>query len=125
MSLTKTKSSEVMGVGKFSNAFIAYIMGFVGGVPLLLMKDTDEFTRLHAAYSSVMGFFAWLVFMALWHMPMVNPSYPHFGPALYVAYAWFIYALFGMYTFMKGKTYSIPGIDRMAKGLIRALSNAV
>ncbi|WP_297506558.1 hypothetical protein [Thermococcus sp.] len=110
---------------RFTNAFIAYIMGFVGGVPLILMKDTDEFTKIHAAYSSVMGFFAWLAFMALWHMPMVNPNYPHFGPALYVAYAWFVYAIFGMYTYMKGKLYRIPGIEGMAKGLIRALSNAV
>ncbi|WP_456365755.1 hypothetical protein [Thermococcus sp.] len=125
MPLTRTESAGVKGTERFTNAFIAYIMGFVGGVPLLLMKDTDDFTKLHAAYSSVMGFFAWLVFMALWHMPMVNPNYPHFGPALYVAYAWLIYALFGMYTFMRGKTYSIPGVDWMAKGLIRALSNAV
>ncbi|WP_297500387.1 hypothetical protein [Thermococcus sp.] len=124
MPVTKTERVGVKGVEKFTNAFIAYIMGFVGGVPLILMKDTDEFTKLHAAYSSVMGFFAWLAFMALWHMP-VNKVYPHFGPALYVVYAWLVYAAFGMYTYIRGKVYRVPGIDRMAKGLIRALSNAV
>jgi uncharacterized membrane protein len=121
----ETKTPEVIGVKSFTNAFIAYIMGFVGGVPLILMKDTDEFTKLHAAYSSVVGFFAWLVFMAVWHMPMVNPNYPHFGPAMYIVYAWLIYATFGMYSYMKDRLYRIPGIDWMAKGLIKGLANAV
>ncbi|NJF24211.1 hypothetical protein E3E29_00780 [Thermococcus sp. Bubb.Bath] len=107
-----------------TNAFIAYIMGFVGGVPLILMKDTDEFTKKHAAYSSVMGFFAWLAFMAVWHMP-VNRSYPHFGPAMYIVYAWLIYAAFGMYTYLHGRLYRIPGIDSLAEKLIKGLSNAV
>ncbi|ASJ03685.1 hypothetical protein A3L09_01495 [Thermococcus profundus] len=108
----------------FANAFIAYIMGFVGGIPLILMKDTDEFTKKHAAYSSVLGFFAWLAFMAVWHMP-VNKVYPHFGPAIYVVYAWLIYALFGIYTYMRGRLYRIPGIDGLAEKLIKGLSNAV
>jgi len=124
MPVMKTESVGVNEVGKVSNAFIAYIMGFVGGIPLILMKDTDDFTKLHAAYSSVMGFFAWLAFMALWHMP-VNTEYPHFGPAMYVVYVWLLYAAFGMYTYLKGRTYRIPGIEGLAKGLIRALSNAV
>ncbi|MDV3103884.1 hypothetical protein [Thermococcus waiotapuensis] len=124
MSVTKTEGVGTKGTGRVTNAFIAYIFGFVGGVPLILMKDTDEFTRVHAAYSSVMGFFAWLAFMAVWHMP-VNRVYPNFGPAMYVVYAWLIYAAFGMYTYLRGRTYRIPVIDRMAKGLIRALSNAV
>ena len=124
MPVTRTESVGVNEVGKVSNAFIAYIMGFVGGIPLILMKETDDFTKLHAAYSSVMGFFAWLAFMALWHMP-VNTEYPHFGPAMYVVYVWLLYAAFGMYTYLKGRTYRIPGIEGLAKGLIRALSNAV
>ena len=124
MQVIKTESVGVNEVGKVSNAFIAYIMGFVGGIPLILMKETDDFTKLHAAYSSVMGFFAWLAFMALWHMP-VNTEYPHFGPAMYVVYVWLLYAAFGMYTYLKGRTYRIPGIEGLAKGLIRALSNAV
>lgn len=124
MPVMKTESVGVNEVGKVSNAFIAYIMGFVGGIPLILMKETDDFTKLHAAYSSVMGFFAWLAFMALWHMP-VNTEYPHFGPAMYVVYVWLLYAAFGMYTYLKGRTYRIPGIEGLAKGLIRALSNAV
>ena len=124
MPVTRSENMGVNEVGRISNAFIAYIMGFVGGIPLILMKDTEDFTKLHAAYSSVMGFFAWLAFMALWHMP-VNTEYPHFGPAMYVVYAWLVYAAFGMYTYMKGRTYRIPGIEGLAKGLIRALSNAV
>ncbi|MBP1912093.1 hypothetical protein [Thermococcus stetteri] len=121
----KTQNREVSDVRSFTNAFIAYVFGFVGGIPLILMKDTDEFTKKHAAYSSVMGFFAWLAFMALWHMPMVNPNYPHFGPAIYVAYAWFLYALFGIYTYMSGRLYRIPGIEGLAEKLIKGLSNAV
>jgi uncharacterized membrane protein len=124
MHSVKTQTREVEDMRSFTNAFIAYIMGFVGGIPLILMKDTDEFTKKHAAYSSVMGFFAWLAFMAVWHMP-VNKVYPHFGPAIYVAYAWFAYALFGMYAYMKGKLYRIPGIDGLAEKLIKGLSNAV
>jgi len=124
MHSVENKTVEVGNVKGFTNAFIAYIMGFVGGIPLILMKDTDEFTKMHAAYSSVMGFFAWLAFMAVWHMP-VNRVYPHFGPAMYVVYAWLVYAAFGMYTYMKGKLYRIPLVDRMAKGLIRGLANAV
>jgi uncharacterized membrane protein len=118
----ENKTVEVSEMRSFTNAFIAYIMGFVGGVPLILMEDTDEFTKKHAAYSSVLGFFTWLAFMAVWHM---SKAYPHFGPAMYVAYAWFIYALFGMYTYMKGKLYRIPGIDGLAEKLIKGLSNAV
>ncbi|WP_297462520.1 hypothetical protein [Thermococcus sp.] len=124
MPVTKTERAKINEAERFTNAFIAYIMGFVGGIPLLLMKDTDEFTRIHAAYSSVMGFFAWLTFMAVWHMP-VNRVYPHFGPAMYVVYAWLLYAAFGMYSYMRGRTYRIPFVDRLAKGLIRALSHAV
>ena len=124
MHSVENKTVEVGNVKGFTNAFIAYIMGFVGGIPLILMKDTDEFTKMHAAYSSVMGFFAWLAFMAVWHMP-VNRVYPHFGPAMYVVYAWLVYAAFGMYTYMRGKLYRIPLVDRMAKGLIRGLANAV
>ena len=124
MPVTKTETLEVRDMGRFTDAFIAYIMGFVGGIPMILMKDTDELTKMHAAYSSVMGFFAWLAFMALWHMP-VNRVYPHFGPAMYVVYAWLAYAIFGMYNYIRGKTYRIPVIDGLAKKLINALASAV
>ncbi|WP_456369185.1 hypothetical protein [Thermococcus sp.] len=115
---------KVIGMRSFTNAFIAYVFGFVGGIPLLLMKDTDEFTKKHAAYSSVLGFFAWLIFMAVWHMP-VNREYPRFGPAMYVVYAWFAYALYGMYAYMKGKLYRIPVIENLSEKLIKGLSNAI
>ena len=109
-------------MGRLSDAFIAYVFGFVGGIPLILMKDTDELTKLHAAYSSVVGFFFWIAFMGAWHM---NPDYPHFGSALYVWGAWYIYALFGAYKLLKGEAYRIPLIDGLAKKLINALASAV
>ncbi len=124
MPVTKTKTVGVKEMGNFTDAFIAYTMGFVGGIPILLMKDSSEFMRKHAAYSSVMGFFAWLAFMALWHMP-VNTEYPHFGPAMYVVYAWLLYAAFGIWKAVRGELYRIPIIDGMAEKLIKAIEPAV
>jgi len=109
-------------MGRLSDAFIAYVFGFAGGIPLLLMKDTDELTKLHAAYSSVMGFFFWIAFMGAWHM---YPGYPEFGWALYVVALWYVYALFGAYKLLKGEAYRIPLIDGLAKKLIKALAPAV
>ncbi|WP_297416610.1 hypothetical protein [Thermococcus sp.] len=122
MPVTKTEGVEVTEMGNFTDAFIAYIMGFVGGIPILLMKDSSEFMRKHAAYSSVMGFFAWLAFMGAWHM---NPGYPHFGPAMYVVYTWLVYAAFGIWKAVRGETYRIPVIDGMAEKLIKAIEPAV
>jgi uncharacterized membrane protein len=109
-------------MGRFRDAFIAYVFGFVGGIPLLLMKDTDELTKLHAAYSSVMGFFFWIAFMGAWHM---YPGYPEFGWSLYVLALWYLYAAFGMWKMLRGETYRIPGIEGLAKKLIKAISPAV
>ncbi len=124
MPVTETKRLEVNNLGSFTDAFIAYIMGFVGGIPILLMKDSNDFMRKHAAYSSVMGFFAWLAFMALWHMP-INTEYPHFGPAMYVVYAWLAYAAFGIWKAVRGELYRIPVIERIAEKLIKAIAPAV
>ncbi len=124
MPVTETKRLEVNDLGSFTDAFIAYIMGFVGGIPILLMKDSNDFMRKHAAYSSVMGFFAWLAFMALWHMP-INTEYPHFGPAMYVVYAWLAYAAFGIWKAVRGELYRIPVIEQIAEKLIKAIAPAV
>ncbi|WP_297467454.1 hypothetical protein [Thermococcus sp.] len=122
MPVTKTEKFEVKGNERFTNAFIAYVFGFVGGIPLILMKDTDEFTKIHAAYSSVVGFFFWIAFMGAWHM---YPGYPEFGWALYVLALWYVYAVFGAWKMVRGELYSIPVIDGLAKKLISALASAV
>jgi len=109
-------------MGRPSDAFIAYVFGFVGGIPLLLMKDTDELTKTHAAYSSVVGFFFWVAFMGAWHM---YPGYPEFGWSLYVVALWYVYALFGIRKMLRSEKYRIPGIEGLTKKLIEALSPAV
>jgi len=107
---------------KFSDVFITYVFGFVGAIPVMLMKDTSEFLRKHAAYSSVVGFFFWVAFMGAWHM---YPGYPDFGWSLYVLALWYVYAAFGMWKALKGELYRIPVIENLSIKLMSVIARAV
>lgn len=95
-----------------TKAIVSYIFGFIGGLVILLMKDTERNTRFHAAQSITISILVFIINVAYAFIPFTIPM---FSTVLYGAQMVFI--ILGAVKAYKEEEPELPFIGNIAKSI--------
>lgn len=96
-------------------AILAYILGWIGGLIVLLgMKDSEKTTKFHAAQSIVISVGYFIVSIAYSFLPI---SIPFFSTALRIIYIFAI--IMGIVKANNEENPELPVIGNIAKSIFR------
>ncbi len=110
MSETKTGLSEnIAGV-------VAYFLGFVTGIVLLLIEKENKFVRFHAAQSTVVFGVLFILSIILGFIPIIG-----WLVALFLPLVGFVLWLYLMFMAYKGNMYRLPVLADYADKLESSL----
>lgn len=94
-------------------AILAYVLGFIGGIIVLVgMKDSERNTKFHAAQSIVISVGYWLLTIVYAFIPV---SIPLFSTALWVIYILAI--IMGIVKANKEEDPELPVVGGIAKSI--------
>lgn len=97
-----------------TKSVIAYIFGLIGGLIVLLMKDSEETTKIHAAQSITIFLMYYILKFVIRFLPLQIPYISHILNLLYI-----IAILVGIVKACNGNEPEIPVIGNIAKSVFK------
>ncbi|AFV24592.1 protein of unknown function UPF0132 [Methanolobus psychrophilus R15] len=109
-------SDTKIGLAENISGVVAYVLGFITGIVLLVIEKENKFVRFHAAQSTV-------VFGALFIISIVLGFIPVIGwlIALLLPFVGFVLWLYLMFMAYKGNLYRLPVVADLADKLESSL----
>ena len=91
---------------------IAYLLGFIGGIIMLVMKDNSKTVKLHGAQAIVISVGYYIISLAYSFLPI---TIPFFSTALNLVYVALI--IMGCVNAYKEKEPELPVVGGIAKSI--------
>lgn len=108
----------ILGVIEVNNektkSVIAYLFGLISGLIILLMKDTEEKTRIHAAQSITIFLAYYIVKFAYGFIPFAIPYFEYILKGVYL-----VAIVTGMVKACSSDEPEIPVIGNIAKSIFK------
>ncbi|WP_094229208.1 DUF4870 domain-containing protein [Methanolobus psychrotolerans] len=105
-------SETKLGVSENIAGVIAYVLGFITGIILLIIEKENKFVRFHAAQSTVVSGGLFILGIILGFIPIIGWLIGLFLPL--VGFVLWLYLMFMAY---KGNMYRLPVIADYADKL--------
>nr|WP_321496381.1 DUF4870 domain-containing protein [uncultured Methanolobus sp.] len=105
-------SETKLGVSENIAGVIAYILGFITGILLLIIEKENSFVRFHAAQSTVLSGILFILGIILGFIPIIG-----WLIALFLPFVAIILWLFLIYMAFSGKMYRLPVLADFADKL--------
>ena len=106
-----------LGIQENIEALIAYLIGFVSGIALLILEKKNEFVRFHAAQSTVV-FLGILVLQMVLGMTIILWLF-----SLVLSFVQMILWIVLMVKAFKGERYKLPVVGDWAEKLLEKIPN--
>lgn len=97
-----------------TKSVLAYIFGLISGLIILLMKDTEEKTRIHAAQSITIFFAYYIIKFAYGFIPFGIPYFEYILTAVYL-----VAIVTGIVKACNSDEPEIPVIGNIAKNIFK------
>lgn len=91
---------------------IAYLLGFIGGLIMLLVKDNSKTVKLHGAQAIVISVGYYIISIAYGFLPI---TIPFFSTALSIIYA--VLVIMGCVNSYQEKEPELPVVGGIAKSI--------
>jgi uncharacterized membrane protein len=96
---------------------VAYLLGFITGIVLLLVEKKDKFVRFHAMQSTILFGGLFIVNLALGFIPLLG-----WLVGFILSIASFILWIFLMWKAFQGEMYKLPYIGEIAEKQLAKMS---
>ncbi len=96
---------------------LAYLLGFITGIVLLLVEKNSRFVRFHAMQSTVLFGGLFVVNLALGFIPLLG-----WALGFLISIVAFILWLLLMWKAFNGETYKVPFVGEIAEKQLNKLS---
>ncbi|MDP2218166.1 MAG: DUF4870 domain-containing protein [Methanolobus sp.] len=109
-------SDTKIGLAENLSGVVAYVLGFITGIVLLVIEKENKFVRFHAAQSTVVFGGLFIISIVLGFIPVIGWLIALLLP--FVGFVLWIYLMFMAY---KGNMYRLPVVADFADKLENAL----
>jgi uncharacterized membrane protein len=109
-------SDTKIGLAENISGVVAYVLGFITGIVLLVIEKENKFVRFHAAQSTVVFGGLFIISIVLGFIPVIGWLIALLLP--FVGFVLWIYLMFMAY---KGNLYRLPVVADFADKLENAL----
>lgn len=97
-----------------TKSVIAYIFGLIGGLIVLLMKDSEKNTKVHAAQSIIIFLAYYIIKFAYGFIPFVIPYFEYIISGIYI-----IAIIIGIVNACNDNSPEIPIIGNIATSIFK------
>jgi uncharacterized membrane protein len=109
-------SDTKIGLAENLSGVVAYVLGFITGIVLLVVEKENKFVRFHAAQSTVVFGGIFIISIILGFIPVIG-----WLIALLLPFVGFVLWLYLMFMAYKGNLYRLPIVAEFADKLESSL----
>lgn len=116
--MEKRKSETSLGLEENVEAALAYVLGFLTGIALLLLEKESEFVRFHAMQSTI-------TFLGIFIIQRILVFIPFLGGllAMLLSLVGLVLWILGIVKAYQGEYYKFPIVGDIAENQIRKMNS--